>query len=88
MFHEFNIQVANKEHYCCVISRETVENISLQILLFPEGGKTILSGRIFQDRGLEATKILQISDVKKVSSRFNNAIYKSGLESDMDIQCN
>ena len=39
--------------------------------MFPEGGKTISNGLIFKDRGLEATKTLQISDFSKVHSRFN-----------------
>ena len=39
--------------------------------MFPEGEKTISSGLIFQDRGLEATKTLHTSDVSKVHLRFN-----------------
>ena len=42
--------------------------------MFPEGEKKISGGLIFQDRGLEATKrlqILQISDVGEMHSRFN-----------------
>ena len=39
--------------------------------MFPEGEKTISNGLIFHDRGLEATKRLQIADVSKVHSRFD-----------------
>ena len=41
------------------------------LVLFPEGGKRISSGLIFQDHGLETTKRLHISDVSKVHSRIN-----------------
>ena len=35
--------------------------------------KTISSGLIYQDRGLEATQRLQISDVSEVHARFNSS---------------
>ena len=56
-----------------MISRQTIENISLQV--FPEGENTISSGLIFKTENLEATNRLQISDVNKVHSRFNLSMY-------------
>ena len=45
------------------------ENVSLQVLLcIPRVKKQSL---IFQDRGLEATKRLQLSNVSEVLSRFS-----------------
>ena len=41
------------------------------LVMFPEGEQTISSGLIFQDRCLEATKKLKISDVSKVHLRFD-----------------
>ena len=74
MFHEFNIQVANKEFNIQVLhdfKGHSGKYFSSGIVRFPEGERTISNGLIFQDRCLEATKRLQMSDVSKVHSRFN-----------------
>ena len=46
------------------------------LVMFPEGEKTISNGLTFQDRGLEVTKRLQISNVSEVHSRFNLSRFK------------
>ena len=74
MFHEFKIHVANREHYCCMVSRETVENISLQVLycFLHEGEKTRYRVFLFFTTVVSRQpKWLQISDVSKMHSGFN-----------------
>ena len=74
MFHEFNIQVANRKQYTILLhdfARNSGQYFSSGFVMFPEGQKTNWGGCIFQDSGIETTKRLQISDVSEVYSRFN-----------------
>ena len=70
MFHGFNIQVANRNdiQYLQDFEGNSENYFSSGLVMFPEGEKTISSGLICQDRGLEAAKRLQISDASNVHS--------------------
>ena len=65
MFHEFNIQVANREQYTIVawFQGKHESYFSSDLVIFSGCEKTISSGFIFQDRGLNSVIELSYGEV-------------------------